>query len=68
MVSKSTGRSNSVQQTRLANKTNQINFNEPLKFAVIFKQFSGKFLKPQFENYQTKPLRLLLANKTLSNE
>ena len=27
MVSKSTGRSNSVQQTRLANKTNQINFN-----------------------------------------
>ena len=46
MVSKSTGPSNSVQQTRLANKTNQINLNEPLKFAVIFKQFSGKFLKP----------------------
>ena len=59
MVSKSTGRSNSVQETRLATKTNQINFNEPWKFAVIFKQFSGKFLKP---------LRLPLANQTLNNE
>ena len=57
MVSKSTGRSNSVQQTRLATKTNQINFNEPLMFTVIFKRFSGKFVRPQLGNYQTKTLK-----------
>lgn len=68
MVSKSTGRSNSVQQTRLAAKTNHINFNQPLKIAVIFKRFSGKFLKPQLGNYKTKTLRITLDNQTLSNK
>ena len=42
MVSKSTGRSNSVQQTRLATKTNQINFQRAFKvrsnFQTIFRQ------------------------------
>ena len=42
MVSKSTGRSNSVQQRRLATKTNQINFNLAFKvrrnFQTIFRQ------------------------------
>ena len=42
MVSKSTGRSNSVQQTRLATKTNLINFNLAFKirsnFQTIFRQ------------------------------
>ena len=65
MVSKSTGRSNSVQQTRLANKTNQINFNLAFKvrsnFQTIFRQI---FEAPIWELSN----EITLANQTLRSE